>query len=568
MIRHFIHIWLVMMALAGLLVGCHGAPHYDSSLIQADSLLKTPGQRLQALQLLEDFKSDSLVPDHDRAYYHLLLTQARYMNYITFDSTSLQGINTAIDYYCQHDKDIEKLSRAYIYKGTVLEDMLRPDSAMLCYKRAEVIANENDHFNRGYANLRMGKLYARHHAYDGRDIEKLEQALDHFNKSGDTYYQIICLNDLGALYRSTDTIKSQKNLNMAITLAEQEKDVNNAIKSRNNLAYLYFMLGQHDKKYNLKAYKQLQHIKQLYGLKGLPDGVYATFASVYANLGKTDSALLLLELPQYSDTARAAQYRQSNNYLEALSHIAKAQGDSLNYLKLSHECDRKSFQALNDPDIVNIMFAELSFDEQHQKDIDRQRRFRTGVIAAVVGAIILALLALALLFYYRAHRYDKLVLELKDRSQSQINDLSQLQGNINELKINDVRLKGFIASHMDMMREMIETCYHEPNNRIAESMKRIVKFQDSNKENWVKLYDYIDLEHDNIMTRTRENYPQLNDRELLLLALTCMGYSYIHIAIIMGYSNATSVSVIKQRLVKKMGLECSLNDYIQNNGRV
>ena len=52
---------------------------------------------------------------------------------------------------------------------------------------------------------------------------------------------------------------------------------------------------------------------------------------------------------------------------------------------------------------------------------------------------------------------------------------------------------------------------------------------------------------------------------LLLLALTCMGYSYIQTAIIMGYSNATSVSVIKQRLAKKMGLDCSLNEYIERN---
>ena len=118
---------------------------------------------------------------------------------------------------------------------------------------------------------------------------------------------------------------------------------------------------------------------------------------------------------------------------------------------------------------------------------------------------------------------------------------------------------------MGLMREMIDACYHEPNNRIAENMKRIVKFQDSNRDNWVKLYDYIDMEHNNIMTRTREQYPQLNEKDLLLLALTCMGYSYIQTAIIMGYSNATSVSVIKQRLAKKMGLDCSLNEYIERN---
>jgi len=185
-----------------------------------------------------------------------------------------------------------------------------------------------------------------------------------------------------------------------------------------------------------------------------------------------------------------------------------------------------------------------------------------------VGAIIISLMILALLLYRRVHRYDNLVLELKDQSRSQLSDLADMQQNISEMQIKDERLKGFISSHMDMMREMIEACYHEPNNRIAENMKRIVKFQGSNKDNWVKLYDYIDIEHNDIMTRTRQNYPDLNDRDLLLLALTCMGFTYIQTAIIMGYSNATSVSVLKQRLAKKMGLDCSLNEYIENNGNM
>ena len=60
--------------------------------------------------------------------------------------------------------------------------------------------------------------------------------------------------------------------------------------------------------------------------------------------------------------------------------------------------------------------------------------------------------------------------------------------------IEKIMLTDTIRSHMGMMREMIDACYHEPNNRIAENMKRIVKFQDSNRDNWVKLYDYIDME--------------------------------------------------------------------------
>ena len=564
MMKYLIHIWLTMMVLAGVLVGCDRVPNYDRRLVGADSLIYV--QFDTALERLEAIDPSELSKSADRAYYSLLLTQARYMNYLSISGDS-NAINAAINHFEHHNSEHEKLARAYLYKGALLEEINKPDSAMHFYKKAEVTARANgDYFNRGYSLLRMGKLYNNHHAYDGRDIEKIEQALDCFRQIEDTTYQIMCLKELGALYRSRNADVAEKMLKEAISLAEIKKDTEKLVSCHNILAYLYFMRGQQDKSYNKKAYKQLQHIKSL-GLHGLNDNVYTTFANVYASLGMPDSAMWYLNLAQ-QDRVRDSSYFKSNNYLEPLSLIAKANGEQLKFLKLSLECDSISFSSLNDPEIVNIMYSELSFDEQYKAQQEKARRTRNYIYWAIAAAVILSLLLLALLFYHRSHHYDKLVLELKDRSQSQSNDLTDLQFNINELKINDERLKGFIASHMGMLSDIIEACYHEPNNRIAENQKRIVKFQDSNKDNWVKLYDYIDLEHDNIMTRTRENYPQLNDRELLLLALTCMGYSYIHIAIIMGYSNATSVSVIKQRLVKKMGLECSLNEYIQNNGKL
>ncbi len=562
MIKFTVHIWLLMTLLAGLLAGCNRVPDYDQRLVTIDSLLNQPTQRKAALEQIERLDDSQFTSDGNRAYRALLLTQARYVNYITI--TSDQDINEAVNYYEQHSQETEKLSRSYIYKGAVLEDMHKPDTAMTYYKMADVTAGESDPFNQGYARLRMGKLYSNHHAYDGRDIEKLELALECFKKAGNTYYQFVCLNDLGSLYRSTNKPKAEETLNSAIELARANKDTVNMIKSLRNLAYLYFMQGVNDKAYHVKAYKTLQRIKAL-RMHDMDNSVYTTFASIYANLGMPDSAMWYLNLIKNSSDSL---YRHSNNYLEAMSQVAKARGDSLNYLKLSYECDRNSFSLLNDPDIVNIMYAELSFDEQYRTQQEQARRTSNYIMWGIAAFIILALMLIALMLYYRSHRYDRLVMELKDQSQSQMQDLSGMHKSISELQINDERLKAFITSHMAMMREMIEACYHEPNNRIAENMKRIVKFQDSNKDNWVKLYDYIDLEHDNIMTRTRENYPQLNDRELLLLALTCMGYSYIHIAIIMGYSNATSVSVIKQRLVKKMGLECTLNEYIQNNGHI
>ena len=65
------------------------------------------------------------------------------------------------------------------------------------------------------------------------------------------------------------------------------------------------------------------------------------------------------------------------------------------------------------------------------------------------------------------------------------------------------------------------------------------------------------------MSYTKKNYPQLNDKELLLLALTTLGYSCAQMAIIMDYANATTIGGNRIRLAKKMGLNGTIKDYIQ-----
>ena len=565
MIRTHVYIWLIISTLAVLSVSCGRVPDYDKRLVEVDSIVAT--QPAQAKAILLDINPNDL-NDADEAYYNLLLTQACYINYDVLTNANDSIIQRALDYYADHQADKEKFTSSNIYKGAVSEELGKADSAMYYYKTAELYADKKDDFNRGYAQLRMGDLYRQFNAYDGRDIEKFEDALKSFRKVQNNHYLILTLKDLGTLYRYRNAEKAEETLLEAISLAKSKKDTANYIHSVNNLAYLYYMQSSKAKKDSVaivlyKAYQQLQNILALNRIQHLTEYEYATFACVYANEGKVDSASLFLDLAK-ERYGNNPNFYQSTNYLQPMAQIAKANGKMLKYYQFSHISDSIDAESIRNQDIIKVMYAELDCEKQFKESQDADRRARYYLMASVM----LLLLLLALLFYRRAHRYDKLVLELKDQSRNQMQDLSGLQGSINELKINDERLKSFISSHMGMMREMIDACYHEPNNRIAENMKRIVKFQDSNRENWVKLYDYIDMEHNNIMTRTREQYPQLNEKDLLLLALTCMGYSYIQTAIIMGYSNATSVSVIKQRLAKKMGLDCSLNEYIERNEKL
>ena len=124
--------------------------------------------------------------------------------------------------------------------------------------------------------------------------------------------------------------------------------------------------------------------------------------------------------------------------------------------------------------------------------------------------------------------------------------------------------KEYFDSHLWLMREVIEECYYAPNDKLVTRIRNIIQFRDQNKEKWSKLNDYIDLRFNNIMSNTKNKYPNLDSRDMMLLALSILGFSCVQIAIIMGYSNPSSIGTIRQRLAKKMGLETSVMQYINN----
>lgn len=182
----------------------------------------------------------------------------------------------------------------------------------------------------------------------------------------------------------------------------------------------------------------------------------------------------------------------------------------------------------------------------------------------IILAIAILLSLLTIYNYRRRHKYDKLIEDLKADNKNQSIDMNLLQHNIDMLKISDDNLRNAVSSHMLLMRQIIEECYHTPNNTLSKSIRKIVNYQEDNKGLWERLYVYIDMEYNNIITDTRKKYPELSERDILLLALTCLGYSCAQIAVIMGYANATTIGGSRLRLAKKMKLNKSLKEYIED----
>ena len=186
-------ILVMIVVLVAVVTGCSGAHRYDGRLVAADNLMRNDPD--SALALLEDLPTASLTTDGDRAYHGLLLAQARYKAYVT--ATSDSDINRALSYYRAHSGEREKLTRAYIYKGAVMEELGHPDSAMYYYKSAEATAAPDDYFNLGYCNLRIAELYQTFYYNDSAVVDRMKRAKRNFETIGDTNYLITTIGAQG-----------------------------------------------------------------------------------------------------------------------------------------------------------------------------------------------------------------------------------------------------------------------------------------------------------------------------------------------------------------------------------
>lgn len=193
----------------------------------------------QALEAINTIDHENL-KENEIAYYSLLKTQVDYKAFspITNDST----INQAVKYY-ENSDDKEKATRSVLYQGCVNEVLGNLEKAVDCYNRAEENAETGDLANRSYAKLRLGFLYQSQFIGSKKiALNKFQEALDLYRQLNDTHYMILCLSEIGGLYRELEG-KSDSALyyiNQAIQLSASDPKENYYVFSNYTSRALYF----------------------------------------------------------------------------------------------------------------------------------------------------------------------------------------------------------------------------------------------------------------------------------------------------------------------------------------
>ena len=110
-----------------------------------------------ALTILKSMPQEKLITKELKARYSLLYAMALDKNYI--DTTNLDVISPAIEYYSRYGSPIEKM-KTYFYQGCIYANRMENDRAMYCWQLSlDDSLNVDDNHYKGLINSAISVIY-------------------------------------------------------------------------------------------------------------------------------------------------------------------------------------------------------------------------------------------------------------------------------------------------------------------------------------------------------------------------------------------------------------------------
>ena len=541
--KHLLAVIVTAMVLVAVVTGCGGAGRNDARLVAADSLMQPDPD--SALALVQAVPPGSLTREGDRAYRDLLLTQARYKAYITASSDS--DINRALDYYRRHSGERKKLTRAYIYKGAVMEELGHPDSAMFYYKHAEATADEKDYTNLGQINIRIASLYRMYYADKQNCFDKYKQALVYYRLINNKAMQQLCLYNMAVCSSISKTDNSIFYLQQSLDLANE---LNNDLAIFQCKEFLCRQLLMSDSTRQKAKAIAIQCLKDY--PKYINHDLVIDLAYIYAKEKMIDSARYYLK---YVDEKCDLELfkRIKVRKLLTLAAIANNEGKiaASNYygemVRLISDSINNNTEKYRIQQIENTNNVEIT---ESKKEIINSLQWK--IIALILVSLIL-ISVISIYHFRRIHRGKAIINELKHSNVDKHEHL------LKQIDAKDSVIELFVQNMVSFMQTTIDTSENDSpsvvRKRIKETITSVV-----DDEFWQELKTYINKKHNNLIAEIAKN-PKIKEIDLRFIELLCCGFNYIEIAITLNYT-PKYISQKRKEIAKKLNLKVPLQDFL------
>lgn len=483
------------------------------------------------LQILEQISSPEKLKGKEQADYALLLTQAKYRCNILAPSDSL--INIAINYY-KEKEDADRKGAAYLYKGSVLNELHESEKAIQAYKQAEEcipkmtdthliarIYSDLGYLNQMELNYDIAKTYYK----KSLSINKAEKYLS--NSAND-------LINLMGIYISSDYQNKQDSAEWCTSeLLNIVSKVGSNIQAKifHNIA----VQKMYKEKYT-EAEIFLQKLKEVSNGK-LSYKALSVWGELYIKMGhkeKADSLLyaalgtsdLTVKVNIYSTLYKQAeedkQYKKAVGYLKKYTAVIDSVRDEL-----------KS---------TEIRELQLKYDKSITLRQNAEIRMNWYLTIAIGFLIVIALISLY--FYslkiYRKQKGKELSqqkqgsIKLQERIdvlQTMVEESENLHSLEREEALNKITDLQNEKGEKDTRIKQLETMFRAKDISVssadAEALQTFLRITEqkeytpaANRDN---LHHWLDITHQNFAIRLNDKYPSLTGREKDICYLTALG---------------------------------------------
>ena len=483
-----------------------------SELTQAESVMyEHPDSSLHILQEMQvPASSDKL----QKATWALLLTQAKYKNYVEelADSTL---INIAYDYFMKQDNPRRKAMVLY-YKGVLYGKADKMNKEQESYLKAiEEVKKTKDYQLAHLIYSSIGNIYLYNSLHEYA-LQMFKQSLHYARLSENKNYVCSAYYYLGKLYSVLfDFDNSIKYYKEAIQTADTLHNYNVLINGMNEIAGVYTETKDYQSalSYAKKALR-LKEIIELPTKKGLEQS-FLVIGDIYRHINKIDSSYYYL-----NKALSATRIETICATYQALYYISR---EEKNYERMNQYCDsmmiyQDSIWKLNKSkefmDMQEKYNQQKILNEKNQLQIENYSIIRNVLITL---AVIFFMIAILIYIYQRKLIRKERIIQ-KNEEEIQLNTL-KIQENERIISRNQSRMEELVEQ-MDANKDAQEQL-EEQKNVLSEIRCQNEALQQENKT----LQQHIDKyasslnekakELDKLVLLGQENQ-RLHDREKFL----------------------------------------------------
>ncbi len=526
------------MTLILMAVGCN---HKDArkSLTQADRLMNE--QPDSALKILEKFDSRDADPEM-QAWHALLLAKANEKALKRFHNDSLTAM--AADYFRGRGDSLE--IQALYYNGVIHGYNQKYADALISLIEAAKKANASgDNFYCGMAYREQADIY-RSLLVESKHLEYADSARHYFNLAHKPVHAI------GEELSLAEALISLNRVDSALRVlasARQNPEMKDAPAFK--AAYHRAMANA---RLNRKEYQDaINHLDsvEMFAYE-LTSTEWSKKARVFCAMGDYASAERALE------EARAYMFEPTDTAELDLSEAILAAG--LHDYRTAYEAFNKYYgeyvgshqHLLTHPytAIVSDYYKEQS--ERRHEELGTTRRMMW--MAAAIAILLAALIIAVTLFYRRRLR------ERAEQSETLVSDIDRLQKIIDRHNAEAIAVrdkpteKKQAPRHYTIINSLCElsSCVPETNDGYAILGKNVTRLISTlhSDETIQGIESFVNEYFDNIMTRFREQYPGMTERNYRFAMLSFADFSIQSITTILELKSTGAARTMRHRIKK------------------